>query len=114
MTYGFSFLRGNVVWRFPIAFQLVFSIILFSTIPWLPESPRWLLAHGYEQEGVGVLIALEGDGATAQDSRIVNQKEEILEAVRLERETAPSLKDIFRGKTGDTGMISRLLLGAGM
>lgn len=114
MTYGFSFLHGNIVWRFPIAFQLVFSIILFSTIPWLPESPRWLLAHGYEEAGVDVLVALEGNGVAAQDRVIIDQKEEILEAVRLERETAPSLKDIFRGKTGDTGMISRLLLGAGM
>ena len=114
MTYGFSFLHGSVVWRFPIAFQLIFSAILFSTIPWLPESPRWLLAHGYEKEGVDVLVALEGNGATAMDSAIVEQKDEILEAVRLERETAPSLKDILRGETGDTGMISRLLLGAGM
>lgn len=113
ITYGFSFLHGSVVWRFPIAFQLVFSIILYTTIPWLPESPRWLLAHGYEQEGVNVLVALEGGGATARDSVIMDQKEEILEAVRLERETAPSLKDILRGKTGDTGMIWRLLLGAG-
>jgi len=114
MTYGFSFLHGDIVWRFPIAFQLVFSIILFATIPWLPESPRWLLAHGYEEQGVDVLIALEGDGATAVDDVIVGQKKEILEAVRLERETAPSLMDIFRGKTGDTGMIPRLLLGAGL
>ncbi|KAF8229257.1 general substrate transporter [Tricholoma matsutake] len=113
ITYGFSFLHGSVVWRFPIAFQLLFSIVLFSTVPWLPESPRWLLAHGYEEEGVAVLIALEGDGVTAKDAVIADQKEEILEAVRLERETAPSLKDMLRGKTGDTGMMSRLLLGAG-
>jgi hypothetical protein len=114
MTYGFSFLHGDIVWRFPIAFQLVFSIILFLTVPWLPESPRWLLAHGYEDEAVNVLIALEGDGTTAEDSVIIDQKVEILEAVRLERETAPSLKDIFRGKTGDAGMVPRLLLGAGL
>ena len=40
MTYGFSFLSGGLVWRFPIAFQLVFLFILFATVPWLPESPR--------------------------------------------------------------------------
>ncbi|KAF8063305.1 general substrate transporter [Lyophyllum atratum] len=113
MTYGFSFLGGSIAWRFPIAFQLVFSVILFATIPWLPESPRWLLAHGYEEEGVRVLVALEGNGITAKDDLIVDQKEEILEAVRIEKETAPSWSDILRGKTGDTGMIQRLLLGAG-
>ena len=40
MTYGFSYLHGPISWRFPLAFQLIFMIILFSTVPWLPESPR--------------------------------------------------------------------------
>lgn len=114
MTYGFSFLEGSIAWRFPIAFQLVFSFILFATIPWLPESPRWLLAHGYEEEGINVLVALEGNGITSQDDFIIDQKEEILEAVRIEKETAPSWSDIIRGKTGNTGMIQRLVLGAGL
>jgi len=81
----------------------MFSFILFSTIPWLPESPRWLLAHGFEDEGVSVLVALEGDLATAQDETIVKQKDEILDAIRIERETEPSWKDILRGNTGNTG-----------
>ena len=113
MTYGFSFTQGSISWRFPIAFQLVFSVILFSTIPWLPESPRWLLAHGFEDEGVSVLVALEGELATAQDVAIIKQKDEILDAVRIERENAPSWKDILHGNTGNTGMIRRLLLGTG-
>jgi hypothetical protein len=114
MTYGLSFAEGGVVWRFPIAFQLVFSLIIFATVPWLPESPRWLLAHGYEQEGVAVLVALEGEGATAEDDIIISEKEEILEAVRLERDHAPSWQDILHGRTGDMGMIRRLALGAGI
>jgi len=113
MTYGFSFVQGSLAWRFPIAFQLIFSIILISTVPWLPESPRWLLAHGFEKEGVDVLVALEGANATAEDKYIVTQRDEILEAVRIERETAPSWRDIVKGNTGDTGMIKRLMLGAG-
>ncbi|PPR05022.1 hypothetical protein CVT24_010215 [Panaeolus cyanescens] len=114
MTYGFSFLDGSVAWRFPIAFQLVFSFILLSTIPWLPESPRWLLAHGYTQEGVDVLVALEGKGVLPSDEVIVHQREEILDAVQKEREVSIGWKDILRGNTGGTGMIRRLVLGAGM
>lgn len=113
MTYGFSFATGSVTWRFPIAFQLVFSFILLGTVPWLPESPRWLLAHGYEAEGISVLAALEGKNATEEDDVIINQKDEILEAVRLERDHAPSWKDVLHGRTDDTGMLKRLLLGAG-
>ncbi|KAF7761091.1 hypothetical protein Agabi119p4_10500 [Agaricus bisporus var. burnettii] len=74
MTYGFSFVDGSLAWRFPIAFQLVFSVILFCTVPWLPESPRWLLAHGFEEEGVNVLVALEGSNASAEDEYILSQK----------------------------------------
>lgn len=40
VTFGFSFLSGGVAWRFPLAFQFFFIIILFATVPWLPESPR--------------------------------------------------------------------------
>ena len=43
ITYGFSFLDGGIAWRFPIAFQLLFLFTLFATVPWLPESPRWLV-----------------------------------------------------------------------
>ncbi|KAF7777688.1 hypothetical protein Agabi119p4_3760 [Agaricus bisporus var. burnettii] len=113
VTYGFSFVDGSLSWRFPIAFQLIFSIILFLTIPWLPESPRWLLAHGYDKEGLDVLVALEGDGTTAEDEYILTQRDEIVEAVRLEKESAPSWKDLLKGRTGNTGMVKRLILGAG-
>ncbi|KAJ7140041.1 general substrate transporter [Mycena crocata] len=113
MTYGFSYVKGSASWRFPIAFQLAFSVILLGTIPWLPESPRWLLMHGYETEGVAVLVALQGGGVTAEDNLIIDQKAEILDAVRLEKDSAPSWSDIIHMKTGETGMTQRLLLGAG-
>lgn len=41
LNYGFSFANGPVSWRFPLSFQLLFNIILFCTVPWLPESPRY-------------------------------------------------------------------------
>ncbi|KAJ7242404.1 general substrate transporter [Mycena haematopus] len=113
MTYGFSFVHGSTSWRFPIAFQLVFSVILLGTIPWLPESPRWLLMHGHEAEGVSVLVALQGGDARVEDDVIVHQTAEILDAVRLEKDVAPTWGDIIHMRSGETGMIQRLLLGAG-
>ncbi|KAF7290700.1 Hexose carrier protein [Mycena indigotica] len=113
MTYGFSFTEGSASWRFPIAFQLFFSVVLFATIPWLPESPRWLLMHGFETEGVAVLAALHGEDATPEDEAVIDQKMEILEAVRMENDASPSWSDILHLRTGETGMVQRLLLGAG-
>ena len=56
---GFSFLDpSSVAWRFPIAFQNVFAlIILFFVLP-LPESPRWLILKGREEEALEVLAVI--------------------------------------------------------
>ncbi|CAK5277861.1 unnamed protein product [Mycena citricolor] len=113
MTYGFSYVSGSASWRFPIAFQLVFSVILFGTIPWLPESPRWLLMTGKEAEGADVLAALHGDGTTASDDVILKEKTEILEGLAMENDVAVSWIDIISMRSGDSGMAQRLLLGAG-
>jgi MFS family permease len=41
IDFGFSFLEPSTVsWRFPIAFQIVFALILLAFILELPESPR--------------------------------------------------------------------------
>jgi hypothetical protein len=40
INYGLSFQGGSIAWRFPLAFQFIFIIILFATVPFLPESPR--------------------------------------------------------------------------
>lgn len=43
INYGLSFAGGSVAWRFPLAFQFIFLFILWTTTPWLPESPRYFL-----------------------------------------------------------------------
>lgn len=40
-----SFAGGGAAWRVPLAIQFVFIVILFATVPWLPESPRYYDAN---------------------------------------------------------------------
>lgn len=42
LNYGLSFASGPVSWRFPLSFQFIFIIVLALTVPWLPESPRYV------------------------------------------------------------------------
>ncbi|KAF2183850.1 general substrate transporter [Zopfia rhizophila CBS 207.26] len=56
---GFSFLEPSTIsWRFPIAFQIVLAIFIVLIIPGLPESPRWLILKGKEDDALQVLCAL--------------------------------------------------------
>lgn len=58
IDFGFWFTSGEMQWRFPIAFQLIFAVIQFCFVLSLPESPRWLVKKGRMEEAAGVLGAI--------------------------------------------------------
>lgn len=113
ITYGFSFVDGPIAWRFPLAFQFIFIFVLYATVPWLPESPRWLIAHGHLDQAEQIIADLEAKDLL--DAYVVTESKEIQYAVNFEREHGVSWWDLMRGKTGTAGTctIRRLLLGAG-
>ncbi|EWZ47119.1 hypothetical protein FOCG_11125 [Fusarium oxysporum f. sp. radicis-lycopersici 26381] len=113
INYGLSFVEGSVAWRFPLAFQFVFIFVLFATVPWLPESPRWLIAHGRTQEATEILACIEDKPTTSPV--VTAQLHEIQYSVDYELQHAVKWKDILlrRNKdTADTKTLRRLLLSA--
>ncbi|KAJ5716260.1 hypothetical protein N7493_008171 [Penicillium malachiteum] len=111
INYGLSFVGGAIAWRLPIALQAIFLIVLWSTVPWLPESPRWLLMHGKEEEAVEVISCLEAK--PIEDPFVIAQRNEIEYTIRYERENAVRWRDLLKKNKNDTKTLRRLLLGAG-
>ncbi|KXH33619.1 hypothetical protein CSIM01_11784 [Colletotrichum simmondsii] len=60
VDYGFYFLEGTIRWRFPVAFQSFFTIIVMIGLLYLPDSPRWLAMKGRMEEAREVTSRLLG------------------------------------------------------
>lgn len=88
---GFSFLEpSSVAWRFPIAFQLVFTLFVLATVMSMPESPRWLILKGRREEALEVLAALNDSEPTHPE--VLQQHDIILDTLQAQAKT--SIKDL--------------------
>jgi MFS family permease len=92
---GFFFANGSVAWRFPIAFQIFFAIVMIICMYAfrLPESPRWLAAKGMHAEALAVLAAL--DGKSVDDPKVLRTWNGICDAVATESEGGFAFKELF-------------------
>ncbi|KAL9082360.1 MAG: hypothetical protein Q9159_006490 [Coniocarpon cinnabarinum] len=92
IDFGFYFIgEQSVAWRFPLAFQIFFALIIVCVVLGLPESPRWLILKGREDEALEVLEAL--NNTSRDDKYIQNEFTSIKETV-LEMSRG-SFRDLF-------------------
>lgn len=100
----------DLTWRFPIAFQIIFALVVCIGMIWLPESPRWLLTRGRYEEGEAVIAALRGLEVNDRETQI--QKAIIMDSIKASgyagRKGTP-LKAVFTG--GKTQHFRRMMLG---
>ncbi|KAJ2723134.1 hypothetical protein GGI07_002837 [Coemansia sp. Benny D115] len=87
IDYGCHFIDSDASWRIPIGIQIVPAIILFVSMIFMPYSPRWLADKDRNEEAHTVLARLRA-GGDKNDPEVLQEFEEIKEAVRVERETA--------------------------
>ncbi|KAJ5434616.1 Major facilitator superfamily domain general substrate transporter [Penicillium cf. griseofulvum] len=67
LDFGLSYVDSSVQWRFPVAFQIMFAILVTGGALMLPESPRWFVMQGHDQEALQVLADLNGSSIDAED-----------------------------------------------
>lgn len=73
-------------WRFMFAVGLVPAFLLFIGMFFLPESPRWLLKHGYADKARDVLKHIRGS---------VNVEDELSSIKNVLKQTKPSWRELF-------------------
>ncbi|CAK9437117.1 uncharacterized protein LODBEIA_P15380 [Lodderomyces beijingensis] len=84
VDYGFSFLDSNWSWRNPLIVQLVMGFLLWCGTFIIVETPRWLLNHDHDLEGMVVIADMYADG-DVEDEHAKNEYRQIKEGVLIDR-----------------------------
>ncbi|KAG8848593.1 hypothetical protein FRB91_010690 [Serendipita sp. 411] len=62
VTYGTFSMQSNWAWRIPSVLQAAPSLLQISFMWFLPESPRWLLSKGRDDEAYQILATYHAEG----------------------------------------------------
>jgi hypothetical protein len=95
IDFAFSYHNASFAWRIPCIMQIIFLAPMLLLLSILPETPRWLAAHGREDESLLVLRRLKAHNTSETD--ILKLHADIVNTVRVETElNAGSWKEILR------------------
>lgn len=81
IDFGAHYGPDDLSWRFPIAFQIVFGVIIVVGMVYLPESPRFLIIKGRVEDGEYVLAALGGLEVDDRETQL--QKALVIDSVQV-------------------------------
>jgi len=81
VTFGTSYINNNYSWRIPLIFQAFACLIVMGGVYFLPESPRFLMANGREEEAKAFLIKYHGNNDPTS-RLVILETEEMKEGIR--------------------------------
>lgn len=110
MNYALSYSKNSaLVWRFPVACQMVFAVLLVAFVPFMPESPRWLMMNNATDKSMDILMTMHGV-TDPEDEEVQTELKLIHQAIELEELAGASgWFDLF--KMNDSQNLRRVLLG---
>ncbi|CAN6673953.1 high-affinity glucose transporter Hxt2p [Trichomonascus vanleenenianus] len=105
IDFALSFVKtSSVSWRFPLAFQIIFCVIVMAFIYRLPESPRWLILKDRFDEAKYIIGLINEVEPTSElvESEITSVKHSLAIAA------SGTFTDVF--KMGESRVVHRSLL----
>ena len=61
MTFGCNSIASNLSWQLPLILQAFACVIVCCAVFFIPESPRFLMANGREDEAIAFLVRFHGN-----------------------------------------------------
>ncbi|KAK3362404.1 general substrate transporter [Lasiosphaeria hispida] len=83
ITFGCNYIDSNWSWRIPLILQAATCVIVMGSVFFLPESPRFLMANGRDEEAVAFLVKYHGNGDPTS-RLVILEAEEMREGIRLD------------------------------
>ncbi|RSH76900.1 uncharacterized protein EHS24_003835 [Apiotrichum porosum] len=62
ITFGCNYINSDASWIIPIVLQCAACIVVLGLVPFIPESPRYLMKHGKEEQALAILAKFHGGG----------------------------------------------------
>lgn len=91
-------MNSTWAWRIPSAVQGVFSVICIIIIPFIPESPRWLIYQNQHEEALKVIAYMYADG-DRENPLVMAQFKEIADTIDYEKASGETLSMMQLVKT---------------
>ncbi|KAF2251694.1 putative hexose carrier protein [Trematosphaeria pertusa] len=97
ITLGTGQWQSTWAWRAPSLFQAVFSILCIIILPFVPESPRWLVHEGHYEEARLVVAQTNANGDISNPIVLTVYKE-IVDTLEWEKKEGRTMspKEIFK------------------
>ncbi|KAJ9601936.1 hypothetical protein H2200_013495 [Cladophialophora chaetospira] len=95
ITLGTGQWQSTWAWRAPSLFQGIFSLLCIIVLPFIPESPRWLVNKGLYEEARTVVAQTNANGNLA-DPVVIAVFKEIVDTLNWEKENLMTFKETIK------------------
>lgn len=113
VNYGAQNIMSTWAWRLPSLLQLIPTVIALALIIFVPESPRWLLIHGRDDEATEVIAIMQGsnDGNSIETAHNAAKEIKLVLTREAENYSRNPWRDIISGAANHRRLVILIAFG---